>query len=1048
MERTPQLGFGIMRLPQNNNEIDWTKTKEMIDEYMQGEFCYFDLHPAYMHGKAQDVLRELVVKNYQRDSYKVANKMPYYGIKKFRDYEVTFAKELEVCGLEYFDYYMLHAVTRDVYEMHEGIGGFRFLAEKKAEGKIGKIGISFHDKPELLEEILIKHLEIDFVQLQINFFDWESPVICSKECYEIAVKHKKQIMVMEPIKGGSLANSIELNGKLLTSSDLARYALQFVASLTGVDVILSGMSEVEHVRENRATILAENCSDGEIYHNLIEQLSKMEKINCTNCRYCVAECPRGIDIPDIISILNTYKGLSNNKIAFLGGSRRTYRGIVYKKGKASDCIKCSKCEKRCPQKLEIRSYMKEAEKLFEVGDLKGMNYYTAERNAQILIYLLNVHNIKKIVISPGSTNDAFVYSVQQDGFFELYSAADERSAAYIACGLAEESGEPVVLSCTGATASRNYIPALTEAYYRKIPILAVTSALPASRIGHNIPQMIDRTNPLNDIVKLSVQIPVIKDKEDEWNCEVAINKAILELNHRGKGPVHINLATSYSRDFSVRKLPPTRVIRRITEKNLFPEMSTGKIGIFCGAHSKWSKKLIEVVDAFCEKYNAVVIYDHTSNYSGKYGVLASLISRQKNEIPYLKDIELLIHIGNISGAYLKLGMNQVWRVNPDGAICDTFRKLNYVFEMEEEVFFEEYLNREVTIVSDNRYKKEGQEQYMNLVENMPELPFSNAWIAQQTAHLLPQNSVLHLGILNSLRCWNFFEVPKTVRVYSNTGGFGIDGCVSTLIGASLADINKIYFGVVGDLAFFYDMNVLGNRHVGSNVRILIINNGCGTEFKNYSHLAAKFGTATDDYIAAAGHYGNKSKLLVKNYAENLGFKYFSASTKEEYKKILPIFTSSMNTEKSLLVEVFTNSQDESDALKAIDILNGEKVNQDEINARKVEKPLRISGQGRRKEVVLWGTGNGFVKHLSTVEEVCSVKYVCDNNKSKWGKEIVPGIKCISPKELSELKDIFVVLMIEDAKIAFQIANQLLDMGIDTFDLVSNWLQYADNKDFV
>ncbi len=1043
MEQYPQLGFGIMRLPTYNGQVNYEKAKEVLEEYMKGEFCYFDLHPAYMLNKAQDILREYIVKKYPREKYFVANKMPYYGFKCFGDYEEIFFQEMRACQLSYFDYYMLHAVTRDVYELHEKFGGFRFLKKIKNEGKAKRIGISFHDKPELLDEILIKYPELDFVQLQINFYDWNNSIICSKENYETARKHGKPIIVMEPIKGGSLANSIELNGGKILTSELVELSLQFVKQLPGIKVILSGMSEAEHVRENRKIIADKNREiDRKIYDDLRIRIDSMGQIPCTACKYCIRECPKNIAIPDIIKILNTYKVLSNGKTAFLGGSSSTYRGIVHKKGKASDCIKCGMCEHKCPQKLSIRKYMKEASSVFEV---QNENFYTAERNAQILIYLMKIHGVKKIVLSPGATNITFSYSVQQDDFFEIYSAVDERSAAYMACGLAEESGEPVALNCTGATASRNYLPGLTEAFYRKLPILAITSSQPIGRIGHNVPQMIDRTTPLNDVAKASVVLKTIYCDEDEWECNVAANKALLELNHHGSGPVHVDLVTTFSDDFSVKNLPYTRVINRIEVKNNFPDMPMGRIGIFCGAHSKWTKELVELADKFCEKYNAVVLQDHTGNYHGKYGVLASLILTQETGSA-LNDFDLLIHIGNVSGAYLPLKARQVWRVNPDGKICDTFKKLRYVFEMEESDFFEGYVDKDPGRDYRESQTVEWNKEYEKVYSKLINLPFSNAWIAWMTAGKLPLGSVLHLGILNSLRNWNFFSTPDSVEVYSNTGGFGIDGCVSALIGASLSNPDKLYFGVVGDLAFFYDMNALGNRHIGSNLRLFVINNGCGTEFKNYFHFAAMFGDEADAYIAAKGHFGNKSLKLLRHYAEDSGFRYLCASTKEEYEEILPIIVEKSHTDKPLLIEIFTDNKDESEALKIINTLNGSKEQRDSAPVKAVV-PKRFENMNQIDEVVLWGAGYCFSKNLAKVEQICKIKYVCDNNKELWGREIVPGIICISPEKLREMKHIFVVIMLENIQVAFKVMNQLLEMQIDNFDLVYNWLEYAHEMQF-
>lgn len=546
-------------------------------------------------------------------------------------------------------------------------------------------------------------------------------------------------------------------------------------------------------------------------------------------------------------------------------------------------------------------------------------YYTDERNMQMLIYLMKKHGIKKVIASPGTTNITFVASIQQDPWFEIYSCVDERSAAYMACGMATESGEPVALSCTGATASRNYIPGLTEAFYRKLPVLAITATQHIGKIGHNVPQVIDRTNPLNDICVYSATIPTIHDNEDEWAYSIKINEALLELTHNGGGPVHLNMVTQYSDNFDVKQLPPTRVINRITYKDKFPCLAGKQIGIFVGNHQPWNSDLTEVVDRFCKKYNSVVLCDHTSNYHGKYKIMASLITSQSSYDSPVRHLDILIDIGNVSGAYLSLYPKEVWRVNPDGKIRDTFRCLSYVFEMDEMIFFKNYLNEkhdENNISYYDEWKKEYSKLYGKISDD---IPFSNIWIAKNTVSKLPESSTLHLGILNSLRSWNFFEISDTIDCYSNTGGFGIDGVVSSLIGASLVNMNKLYFCVVGDLAYFYDLNATGNRHIGNNLRILLINNGEGTEFKNYNHKGAQFGEDTDEYIAAARHYGNQSKDLVRHYAQDLGFKYLKATTKNEYLENLDEFVDN-KIERPILFEVFTYNKDESNALYIVNHL--------------------------------------------------------------------------------------------------------------------------------
>ena len=547
-------------------------------------------------------------------------------------------------------------------------------------------------------------------------------------------------------------------------------------------------------------------------------------------------------------------------------------------------------------------------------------YYSKEENVQILVSLMKSHGIKKVIVSPGTTNINFVASVQQDSYFELYSSVDERSAAYMACGLAAESNEPVALSCTGATASRNYIPGLTEAFYRKLPVLAITATQHPGRIGQNMAQVIDRRAVLNDMVNLSIQAPLVHTDEDKWSLNVQINRALSELSRNGGGPVHINLETSYNKDFTLKELPKARSIKRICYHHEMPRLPAGRIAIFVGDHRKWSDRLTKAVDEFCKKYNSVVLCDQTSNYRGKYRVLANLITNQNQYSSPLLSPRLLIDMGNVSGAYMSLKPETVWRVNPDGEIRDTFRRLTKVFEMEELAFFEAYNSLNSSKEIHREYYDEFVAERARIATKIPELPFSNPWIAQNTASRLPENSVLYLGILNTLRSWNFFETPESVTCYSNTGGFGIDGGVSALVGISLANKDRLCFGVVGDLGFFYDMNALGNRHVRNNVRLMIVNNGRGTEFRNYNHPAARFGNDADAYMAAAGHYGVKSHELVKHYAEDLGYEYMSASNKEEYLAAVKRFITSGQTDKPMVFEVFTDYRCESDAIKIMNNL--------------------------------------------------------------------------------------------------------------------------------
>lgn len=577
--------------------------------------------------------------------------------------------------------------------------------------------------------------------------------------------------------------------------------------------------------------------------------------------------------------------------------------------------------------------------------------YSNEKNVQILLSLLKAHGVKKMVLSPGSANASFVASVQYDGEFELYSSVDERSAAYIACGLAEEAKEPVVICCTGATASRNYMSGLTEAYYRKLPIIAITATRPIVWIGQNRDQLIDRSIIPNDIAVKSVQIPIVQNKQDEWECNLKINDAILEASRNGGGPVHINLTTSYSLDFSVKQLPKERVIHRFYKNSKLPDVPKGNIAIFVGSHSVWDEKLKNAVDSFCEMYDAFVLCDQTSNYSGKYGIPCGMFNIAG--FPNY-EVKLLIHIGNVSASW-PINAKEVWRVNIDGEVRDTYQLLTNVFEMSETCFFESYCDNSLR-KGTTQYDKWHEKYYKlenELKNNDARMEYSSMWIAQNMHSELPKNSVIHFGILNSLRCWNCFKLDQSIRGYSNTGGFGIDGGVSSLIGASLAFPEKKYFGIFGDLAFFYDMNSLGNRHISSNIRIMVVNNGLGGEFKNSLGNVQKagLGDLANDYISAYGHYGKESRELLKHYSQDLGFEYLSASNKEQFMDVISKFITDENRDKPMLFEVF---MDDHEDVSAIDLLKevGAKLSSERSVLKKTKQVVKnLVGQSNITKII-------------------------------------------------------------------------------------------------
>lgn len=550
------------------------------------------------------------------------------------------------------------------------------------------------------------------------------------------------------------------------------------------------------------------------------------------------------------------------------------------------------------------------------------HYYTDERNAQIVIALLKAHGIRDIVISPGATNDLFVLSVQGDHDFNLYSAVDERHAGYLACGIAQESGNPVVINCTGATASRNYMSALTEAYYRKLPILAITCSQHSSHIGNMYPQMTDRIHLPSDIVNLSVQCPVPHTSEEVRDCELKVNRAILELSHHGGGPVHINLETAFNINYTTEFLPNVRRICRVmaTDANWPAIDSAAKVLVWIGSHRPFSGNAASALTSFVQSHNAAVIGDITSNYDGLIRASELCYQYGSGSNPDFSGLKpnLIIHIGEISGDYATFGWLKntapVWRVSEDGQLRDFLGGLAAVFEMPEETFFSHYAHDEPVANIYAGYWKAETAKVAALKEDMG---FSALWIAKTLSPKIPNGSNLHLGILNPLRCWNMTGV-EVVHGFSTVGGFGIDGGTSSMIGTSLANPNRLNFGVFGDLSFFYDLNSIGSRHVGKNLRILVVNNGEGGEFLTPSHIYDNpyCREKVHDFISARGHFGAKSATLLKHFAEDLGFKYLSASSKEEFAAVCEDFVRP-EMDIPLILECFTSVEEDRKALDAV-----------------------------------------------------------------------------------------------------------------------------------
>ena len=368
-----KLAFGLMRLPQldenDATSIDIERVKGMVDTYMEQGFAYFDTAAPY-HGKHSEIaLREAVVKRYPRESYVVADKLSFGMIDKAEDMQGFFEGQLERTGLEYIDIYLLHALGKESYAKAQSFKAFEFAAQKKAEGKVKHVGFSFHDSAEVLDQILTEHPEVEYVQLQINYLDWEDENVQSRKCYEVAVKHGKKVLVMEPVKGGALAKiSPQIESFLKEhnpTASPASWAVRFAASLEHVVMVLSGMSDEAQVADNTSYMKEFEPLNAEEF-KILEQAAEMIRndiaVPCTGCAYCVADCPMNIAIPEYFTIYNKVKRFQG---VGLNWEKAKYAKKAEERGKASDCIECGLCEGHCPQHIEIRKFLKDVAAVLE-----------------------------------------------------------------------------------------------------------------------------------------------------------------------------------------------------------------------------------------------------------------------------------------------------------------------------------------------------------------------------------------------------------------------------------------------------------------------------------------------------------------------------------------------------------------------------------------------------------------------------------------------------------------------------------------------------------
>lgn len=364
-----KMGFGFLRLPRMNpsdeKSIDYVLLNRMVDAFIRAGGDYFDTAYTYLGGESERALRETLVKRYPRGSFRIADKLPGYRVKAPEDCRRYFDEQLERCGVDFFDVYMLHWLNRENYRIACEFDEFGFLSRLKAEGLAKRIGFSYHDTPELLDEILTAHPEVDVVQLQINYLDWESEALQARRCYETAVKYGKPVIVMEPAKGGALTALPEEAGQMLRRAGPdetpAGWAMRFVQGLPQVEICLSGMNTMEQMEENMRDVQPLTEEDCAVLARVCAVIRSATAVPCTGCRYCVEHCPVGIAIPDCFAMLNDYARAPQDDWKMTPA----YRQLTSGGAKASACLECRTCEAHCPQHLEISQYMKRVAAAFE-----------------------------------------------------------------------------------------------------------------------------------------------------------------------------------------------------------------------------------------------------------------------------------------------------------------------------------------------------------------------------------------------------------------------------------------------------------------------------------------------------------------------------------------------------------------------------------------------------------------------------------------------------------------------------------------------------------
>ena len=582
--------------------------------------------------------------------------------------------------------------------------------------------------------------------------------------------------------------------------------------------------------------------------------------------------------------------------------------------------------------------------------------YSELKVYQIIIALLKKYGISHCVLSAGSRNVPFVHSIEEDPDFHCYSVVDERSAGYFALGLAQELHEPVVISCTSSTATCNYWPPVAEAYYQGVPIIVLTSDRNPEMLGQWEDQMIDQVGMYDRHVRKSVNLPIINNRDDEIYCQRLVNEALLELNHHGTGPVHINVPMkSYNNSFNVKELPCVTKIERLClddskcqwDNQLTKLKKAKRILVTCGQNSYVSSSLQNAISEFFKNYNCAVSIEYMSNIDLAEGLnlnvcMDSRFVIQKKVKELLPEIVISFGGNIFSGIKEQLrkfaGQFEHWLIQEDGRVVDLYKSITTVFECKPEYFFQYCLAIADDNAKNDRHYFDEFKKYVDSVV-YPDFPWSHVYAIKEVVEKIPSESILHLSINDSIRITNFFKLNPKIKTYANIGTHGIDGCLSSFLGQAAVSQNQSYL-IIGDLAFFYDMNALRLRHIKNNVHILLINNEGGSEF----YFNRMWKNKASDLHTTARHH-TKAELWVKSN----DFIYLSASDKQSLQEALKQFMRS-DLEKPVFLEVFTEMKTDAEVIYDFYDLSRPKDAQSELIRHSKEWVKATIGQEKAQKI--------------------------------------------------------------------------------------------------